>query len=85
MNVDQGPGVRAIEDSLTNKGTAFTEAERSALGLRGLLPTAVETLDQQVARRYQAYQEQPSDTAGRSPSNGRPRPPCVPGGCSPAA
>jgi len=63
MGVDQGSGVRVLEDSLTNKGTAFSEEERSALGLRGLLPTVVETLEQQVRRRYQAYQEQPSDVA----------------------
>jgi len=50
-----------LEDPLTNKGTAFTEAERSELGLRGLLPSAVETLDQQVSRSYQAYQRQPDD------------------------
>ena len=59
MSVNQDSGMRVLEDPLTNKGTAFTEAERSELGLRGLLPTAVETLDQQVRRRYQAYQEQP--------------------------
>ena len=54
---------RGLEDPLSNKGTAFTEEERSALGLRGLLPTVVETLDQQAARSYQAFREQPSDIA----------------------
>ena len=52
-----------LEDPLANKGTAFTDAERSRLGLRGVLPSAVETLDQQVARSYRAYQEQPTDIA----------------------
>jgi malate dehydrogenase (oxaloacetate-decarboxylating) len=63
MSADQGPGVRVLEDPLTNKGTAFSEEERSELGLRGLLPAVVETLEQQVRRRYQAYQEQPTDIA----------------------
>jgi malate dehydrogenase (oxaloacetate-decarboxylating) len=63
MSVGQGPGVRVLEDPLTNKGTAFSENERSELGLRGLLPAVVETLEQQVHRRYQAYQEQPTDVA----------------------
>jgi malate dehydrogenase (oxaloacetate-decarboxylating) len=63
MSVDQGPGARVLEDPLTNKGTAFSEKERSELGLRGLLPAVVETLEQQVHRSYQAYQEQPSDVA----------------------
>jgi malate dehydrogenase (oxaloacetate-decarboxylating) len=61
MSTDQGWGVRVLEDALTNKGTAFTEEERSGLGLRGLLPAVVETLEQQVRRRYQSYQEQPTD------------------------
>ena len=63
MGVGHGSGVRVLEDPLTNKGTAFTEEERSELGLRGLLPAVVETLEQQVRRRYQAYQEQPTDVA----------------------
>ena len=63
MSLDQGPGMRVLEDPLTNKGTAFSEEERSDLGLRGLLPAVVETLEQQVRRRYQAYQEQPTDVA----------------------
>ena len=54
MGVDQGSGVRVLEDPLTNKGTAFSGEERSELGLRGLLPAVVETLEQQVRRRYQA-------------------------------
>jgi phage terminase Nu1 subunit (DNA packaging protein) len=61
MRVDQGSGVRVLADPLTNKGTAFSEKERSELGSRGLLPTAAETLAQQVHRRYQACQEQPTD------------------------
>ena len=63
MSVDQGSGVRVLEDPLTNKGTAFSEEERSELGLRGLLPAVVETLEQQEHRRYQAYREQPTDVA----------------------
>jgi malate dehydrogenase (oxaloacetate-decarboxylating) len=63
MSVDQGSAMRVLEDPLTNKGTAFSEKERSELGLRGLLPAVVETLEQQVHRRYQAYQEQPTDVA----------------------
>jgi len=63
MSADQGPGVRVLEDPLTNKGTAFSEAERSGLGLRGLLPAVVETLEQQVHRRYRSYQEQTTDIA----------------------
>ena len=56
-------GQWALEDPLRNKGTAYTEAERSALGLRGLLPSVVETLDQQTVRSYQAFREQPTDIA----------------------
>ena len=37
-------GRALIDDSLRNKGTAFTEEERMALGLHGLLPPQVETL-----------------------------------------
>src|SRR5437762_9193531 len=35
-----------------NKGTAFTEAERRAWGLAGLLPPAVTTMPLQIARRH---------------------------------
>jgi malate dehydrogenase (oxaloacetate-decarboxylating) len=63
MSVDQHPGLAVLEDPLTNKGTAFSEEERSELGLRGLLPAVVETLEQQVLRRYQAYQKQPTNIA----------------------
>ena len=63
MSVDQHPGVEVLEDPLRNKGTAFSEEERSELSLRGLLPTVVETLEQQVLRRYQAYQKQPTNVA----------------------
>ncbi len=43
-----------------NKGTAFTESERAALGLTGLLPSRVLSLDQQAERAYRQCSDQPS-------------------------
>ncbi len=43
-------GVAILHDPLLNKGTSFTEAERDALGLRGLLPPKVTTQAQQAER-----------------------------------
>jgi malate dehydrogenase (oxaloacetate-decarboxylating)(NADP+) len=43
-------GAALLRDPTLNKGTAFTEAEREALGLRGLLPPHVGTQEVQVAR-----------------------------------
>jgi malate dehydrogenase (oxaloacetate-decarboxylating)(NADP+) len=43
-------GTTLLRDPTLNKGTAFTEAEREALGLRGLLPPRVATLEDQVER-----------------------------------
>ena len=43
-------GTALLRDPLLNKGTAFTEAERDALGLRGLLPPHVHTQQEQAAR-----------------------------------
>jgi len=44
-------------DPLRNKGTAYTESERDALGLHGVLPVAVETIEGQAVRAYAAYGE----------------------------
>ncbi|MGW0866577.1 NAD-dependent malic enzyme [Streptomyces sp. NPDC002611] len=49
------PAVTTLADPLVNKGTAFSREERARLGLDGLLPPAVETLDEQVARAYEAF------------------------------
>ena len=43
-------GVALLHDPLLNKGTSFTDAERDALGLRGLLPPKVTSQAQQVER-----------------------------------
>jgi len=46
----QPRGIELLRDPLLNKGTAFTERERDALGLRGLLPPHVLTQDEQAER-----------------------------------
>lgn len=43
-------GAALLTDPLLNKGTAFTELERDALGLRGLLPPRVFSMEEQVKR-----------------------------------
>jgi len=43
-------GDALLHDPSLNKGTAFTEAEREALGLRGLLPPRILTLPEQAER-----------------------------------
>ena len=40
---------------LLNKGMAFSKAERDEFELSGLLPSAIETLDEQVKRHYQQF------------------------------
>ncbi len=47
-------GAALLADPLLNKGTAFTERERDALGLRGLLPPRVFTLEEQLQRSLAA-------------------------------
>ena len=47
-------GYLLLNDHLLNKGTAFTDDERTEFELHGLLPPTVATLDQQVSRRLAA-------------------------------
>jgi malate dehydrogenase (oxaloacetate-decarboxylating)(NADP+) len=54
-------GVKLLHDPVRNKGTAFSEAERDALGLRGLLPPRVQTQDVQVMRVLENVRGKPSD------------------------
>ena len=54
-------GMALLRDPLLNKGTAFTEAERDALGLRGLLPAHVLSMDEQVARFMTNLRGLPND------------------------
>jgi hypothetical protein len=39
-----------LESPALNKGTAFTDVERASFGLEGLLPPAIETIEQQHLR-----------------------------------
>src|SRR6202166_5155575 len=54
-------GYELLNDPLLKKGTAFTEAERDAFELHGLLPPHVATLDYQVKRRLDAFRKLGSD------------------------
>lgn len=56
-------GIAVLRLVLTNKGTAFTHEERRALGLEGLLPPHVSTLEQQVERAYRGFRDEPTPIA----------------------
>ncbi|HEX4065331.1 MAG TPA: NAD-dependent malic enzyme [Acidobacteriaceae bacterium] len=48
-------GFTLLNHPRLNKGTAFTEEERDAFDLHGLLPPHVGTLEEQIARRMRAF------------------------------
>ena len=56
-------GLALLRDPLLNKGTAFTDAERDALGLRGFLPAHVFSMNAQVERVLTNLRALPNDLA----------------------
>ncbi len=56
-------GNAVLTSPMLNRGTAFTGLERHALGLTGLLPSEVTTMESQLRRVYEQYGRQPGDLA----------------------
>ncbi len=56
-------GLALLRMPMTNKGTAFSDEERIALRLDGLLPPVVNGLDQQIARVLRGYRAAGDDLA----------------------
>ena len=54
-------GMAVLDDPQLNRGTAFTMEERDELGLHGLLPSGLETIEQQVDRCYEQFNAKSSD------------------------
>jgi malate dehydrogenase (oxaloacetate-decarboxylating)(NADP+) len=54
-------GIALLQDPALNKGTAFTEAERDSLHLRGLLPPHVSSQEQQLGRVLENFRRKSSD------------------------
>jgi malate dehydrogenase (oxaloacetate-decarboxylating) len=54
-------GMDLLDTPVWNKGTAFGDHERLALGLHGLLPPQVESLQQQSIRVYEAFSTKETD------------------------
>lgn len=53
-------GAALLTDNYLNKGTAFSEAEREALGLRGLLPPRIMSMEEQLLRILPAMRGKPT-------------------------
>jgi malate dehydrogenase (oxaloacetate-decarboxylating) len=56
-------GNAVLTNPMLNRGTAFTDEERRVLGLTGLLPRGVSTIEAQLRRVYAQYRRQPTDLA----------------------
>lgn len=54
-------GAALLRDPVFNKDAAFTEKEREMLGLRGLLPARVQTMEEQVLRTLENLRKKPND------------------------
>lgn len=58
-------GHQILNDPFKNKGTAFTPEERQELGLVGLLPPYVQTLEEQAAQTYAHMHQKANDLEKR--------------------
>ena len=61
IDVERFHGRWLIDTPLLNKADAFSDDERAAFHLHGLLPPSVETLDTQIARAKDAYEQKTTD------------------------
>ncbi|KAI5963071.1 MAE1 [Candida pseudojiufengensis] len=59
-------GFALLNSPFLNKGSAFTNEERKAFDLIGMLPTAINTLDEQVDRAYGQFKTRINDLAKNS-------------------
>jgi len=62
VEVDMNPS-DILHDPLLNKGTGFTDEEREELGIVGMLPFHVSTIEEQLKRRYENFGQRKSDIA----------------------
>lgn len=58
-------GHEILNNPFLNKGTAFTMEERKELGLLGILPPYVQTIEEQAEQAYQNFLRKPSDLEKR--------------------
>jgi len=56
-------GLDLLQDPALNKSTGFTEAEKQALGLVGLVPDSIESIDTQMQRVLLQLSKAPNDLA----------------------
>jgi len=61
MTTSAKRGIDLLEDASLNKSTAFTEGEKEALGLVGLVPDVTETEDMQLQRVLLQLAQKPTD------------------------
>ena len=54
-------GLNLLNNPFLNKGTAFTKEERTKYGITGMLPSTVQTLEQQSVQAYGQYLSKPSE------------------------
>ncbi len=54
-------GIELLQDPSLNKSTAFTEAERQALGIVGLVPDVTESIETQLSRVLLQLKEKATD------------------------
>ena len=57
-------GISLLRDPHLNKSTAYSEAEREALGLVGLVPEGIDSEDTQIKRALLQLGQKPTDPHG---------------------
>ena len=58
-------GLNLLNNPFLNKGTAFTKEERAKYGITGMLPSTVQTLEQQSVQAYGQYLSKQTDLEKR--------------------